>query len=89
MEIYNDFRLKGFEIFGVASETDREKWITAIKADKLTWINVTDLKGSSNKAVLIYGVSGYPTNYLIDKNGIIIAKDIYGDELRKALLKIL
>jgi len=89
LEIYNDFRLKGFEIFGVASETDREKWITAIKADKLTWINVTDLKGSSNKAVLIYGVSGYPTNYLIDKNGIIIAKDIYGDELRKALLKTL
>lgn len=85
-KIYNEFSVKGFEIFGVAAETDRQQWVQAIKADKLPWINVTDYKGTSNKAVLIYGVSGYPTNYLIDRNGIIISKDIYGEQLRKKLL---
>jgi peroxiredoxin len=87
LKIYNDFSTKGLEIFGVASETDKKQWIKAIKTDKLTWVNVSDLKGSSNKAVLIYGVSGYPTNFLIDRNGVIIAKDVYGEDLRKMLLK--
>jgi peroxiredoxin len=89
LKIYADFKIKGFEIFGVASETDKQLWIKAINTDKLTWINVTDLKGSSNKAVLIYGVSGYPTNFLIDRSGTIIAKDVYGKELRELLLKTL
>ena len=62
VKIYNEFKQKGFEIFGVASETDKLQWKKAIKADGLTWTNVTDLKGSNNKAAMIYGVSGYPTN---------------------------
>lgn len=89
LKIYNDYKIKGFEIFGVASETNKQQWLKAIKADKLIWTNVTDLKGTSNTAVLIYGISGYPTNFLIDRNGIIIAKDVYGEDLEKILLKTL
>lgn len=89
VKIYNEFKQKGFEIFGVASETDKQQWKKAIKADRLTWINVTDLNGSNNKASMIYGVSGYPTNFLIDKDGTIIVKDVHGEDLRNWLLKIL
>ncbi len=89
VKLYNEFNQKGFEIVGVAAETDKQKWINAIKTDGLTWVNVTDLKGSDNKAAMIYGISGYPTNFLIDKSGTIIAKEVYGEELRKLLLKIL
>lgn len=89
VKIYNEFKQKGFEILGVASETDKQQWAKAIKADGLNWINVTDFKGGDNKAAMIYGVSGYPTNFLIDKDGIIIAKNVYGDDLRNWLLKIL
>ena len=89
VKIYNDNKSKGFEIFGVATETDKNKWVEAIKKDGLNWTNVTDLNGDSNNAALIYGVSGYPTNFLIDRNGIIVAKEVYGDELRNWLLKIL
>ena len=84
VKIYNEF-----EILGVASETNKQQWITAIKIDGLNWVNVTDLKGGNNNAAMIYGVSGYPSNFLIDKDGRIIAKDIYGDDLRNSLLKIL
>lgn len=89
VKIYNEFKNKEFEIFGVASETNKQQWTKAIKADGLNWINVTDFKGGDNNAAIIYGVSGYPSNFLIDKDGTIIAKDVYGDDLRNWLLKIL
>jgi peroxiredoxin len=89
LEIYTEFRKMGFEILGVATEANKNDWIKAIKADGLTWTNVTDLKGSANKAAIVYGVSGYPMNFLIDRNGIVIAKEVYGEALREILLKIL
>ncbi len=89
VEIYNQFKSKGFEILGVASETNKQQWIKAIQADGINWINVTDFKGGDNNAAMIYGVSSYPSNFLIDKDGTIIAKDVYGGDLRNWLLKIL
>ena len=89
VKIYNQFKSKGFEILGVASETNRTQWTKAINTDGLTWTNISDLKGGDNKAALIYGVTGYPANFLIDDTGTIIAKDIYGEDLQNLLLKIL
>jgi peroxiredoxin len=89
VKIYTEFKHKGFEVLAVASETNKQQWTKAIRTDSLIWINVTDFKGSDNNAAMIYGVSGYPSNFLIDKSGVIIAKDIYGDDLRNWLLKIL
>jgi thiol-disulfide isomerase/thioredoxin len=89
VEIYNEYKNKGFEILGVAAETNRSQWLNAIMEDKLTWPNVTDLRGDKNKAAIIYGVSYYPTNFLIDKNGIIIAKNLEGKKLREKLDTIL
>ena len=87
--IYNEFKNKGFEILGVAADTDKTQWLNAIKTDNLTWTNVTDFKGDKNKAAIIYGVNSYPTNYLIDRNGIIIAKDLAGEKLREKLNEII
>ena len=78
-----------FEILGVGAETNRETWLKAIEKDKLGWTNVSDLKGDKNTAALIYGISYYPTNFLIDKNGIVVAKDLKGDKLRKKLKQLL
>lgn len=89
VKIYNEFNSKGFEIFGVASETDKQNWINAIKEDGLPWTNTSDLKGSDNEAALIYGVTGFPTNFLINKEGIIIAKNLYEDDLKKLLSSLL
>lgn len=89
VKIYDEFKDRGFEILGVGAEKNREPWIKAIKVDKLSWTNVTDLKGDKNKAALIYGVSYYPTNFLIDKTGTIISRDLTGNALRERLSKIL
>lgn len=89
VKIYDEFNSKGFEIFGVAAETNKEQWLNAVENDKLPWTNTSDLNGDKNKAVLIYGVSYYPTNFLIDKTGRIIARDLFGEKLREKLKEIL
>jgi thiol-disulfide isomerase/thioredoxin len=45
VSLYNEFKSKGFEIFGVAADYDKKSWIAAIKKDGLSWTNVSDLKG--------------------------------------------
>ena len=89
VKVYNEFKGKGFEIFGVASETDKKTWLQAIQQDKLTWTNVSDLKGDKNEAAIIYGISYYPTNFLIDKTGLIIAKDLTIKQLRNKLTELM
>ena len=87
--IYNEFKNNDFEILGVAADEKRKFWVEAVEKDSLTWQNVSDLKGDGNKAALIYGVSYYPTNFLIDVNGIIVARDLVGKALRDKLQELL
>lgn len=87
--IYNDYKDKGFDIFGVSFDTNRDKWIEAIEADKLTWSHVSDLKGWGNGAGKLYGVQSIPHSILLDQNGTIIAKNLRGQELRDKVAELL
>ncbi len=64
-----------FIIFSVSFDDDKTLWTKAIKVDKLDWLHhVSDLQGKKSKIVKLYGITAIPTSYLIDGNGIIIAK---------------
>ena len=76
---------KGFEIFAVSLDEDKESWLKAIEMDNLKWEHVSDLKGNRNEASLIYGINGIPDNFLISENGKIIG----GDKLNQKLKEIL
>ena len=89
VKTYNEFKDKGFDILGVSIEAKRDAWVGAIQQDNIAWKSVSDLKGDQNKAALIYSTYYYPANYLIDPNGIIIAKDLRGEDLRNKLAEIL
>lgn len=89
VSIYKEFNHKGFEILGVAADTKMEKITKVEERFGITWDNVSDLRGDQNKSAIIYGVSYYPTNFLIDKNGIIIARDLTGDDLKNKLKELL
>ena len=79
---------KGFEIFGVSLDQNKNRWISAIKADNLYWENhISDLKGWRSEAAQIYQVGSIPTNFLINAEGIIIAKRLRGAQLHLALDK--
>ncbi len=85
---YNKYHDKGFEIFGVSFDENKEKWLKAIEADNLTWTHVSDLKGWGNAAGALYGVRGIPFSVLLDKNGVIVAKNLRGEELHNKLAEI-
>lgn len=88
VELYSKYRNRGFEIFMVSVDNDKEAWTRAISEDGLTWINVGDMKGSV-QALLNYNVHTVPSNYLLDKEGKIITKNLKGPELGKALAELL
>jgi peroxiredoxin len=89
VKTYNDYKKYGFEIFGVSGDTEREPWIEAMSKDKLIWANVFDKKGTDSKPFLIYGINGIPDNFLINSEGIIVARKLRGDNLRKKLDELL
>lgn len=87
-EIYNKYKNRGFEIFMVSIDDDRVAWMDAIAEDNLSCINVGDMKGSF-QAVTNYNVKELPFNYLLDKEGNIIGKNLKGPALNQTLSNIL
>ena len=88
VKAYNKYKNKGFEILGVSFDTKKERWVKAIKDDNITWLQVSDLQGWKCSAGKLYAVNSIPHSVLIDKQGIIIAKNLRGDELNEKLSEI-
>jgi thiol-disulfide isomerase/thioredoxin len=87
-EIYSKYKNKGFEIFMVSIDDDRAAWMEAIASDNLSCINVGDMKGS-NQAIFNYNIKEVPFNYLLDKEGNVIGRNLEGPALNQTLSKIL
>jgi peroxiredoxin len=86
---YETFKDKGFTVFSVSLDNNKEKWLQGIKKDQLMWPDhVSDLKGWKSSVCETYGVSSIPQNYLLDKEGKIIAANLRGEALIKALENI-
>lgn len=90
VKAYNAYKDKGFTVLGVSldSQSARSAWLKAIASDGLTWTQVSDLKGWKNEAAAMYGVSSIPQNFLIDPNGIVIGKNLRGEDLNAKLASI-
>jgi thiol-disulfide isomerase/thioredoxin len=88
VRMYNEYKDKGFEILGVSLDRDRQRWLEAIAADKLTWPHVSDLQQWSNAAAQLYNVSSIPHTVLVDKEGRIIARNLRGEALERKLAEI-
>ena len=89
VKIYNKFKNKGFEIYGVSLDQDKDRWLEAIVKDGITWPQVSDLKYWNCEAAKAYAVQGIPYTVLVDKEGKIIAKGLRGIELEEAIDKAL
>jgi len=89
VKAYQAYNKKGFDVLGCSFDKNREKWIKAIKDDKLTWTHVSDLKYWANAAGRLYGVNSIPANVLLDKDQKIIARNLRGDDLMNKLAEIL
>lgn len=88
VKLYNEFKNKGFEIYGVSLDKTKEDWTKAIMEDKLTWVHVSDLKYWSCAAAATYKVESIPATFLIDRDGKILAKNLRGEELNAFVNKL-
>ena len=90
VETYNLYKDKGLEIVSVSLDTDKEAWLKGIKDDNLNWENhLSELKGWNCHAAKEYGVAFIPQNFLVNDKGIIIAKNVNGENLKLFLSRYL
>ena len=83
------YKEKGFEIFGVSFDKTKEAWMKAVEDDGITWPQVSDLQYWNNAAGKLYAVRSIPHNVLIGKDGVIIAKNLRGEDLGAKLAELL
>ena len=89
VKLYKEYKSKGLEILGVSFDRNMEDWVKAIKDDGIEWLQVSDLKYWNSEAGKLYGIQSIPATILIDENGIIIAKNLRGEELEAKVAEIL
>src|SRR5690606_33796197 len=87
--LYGSYKDKGFEVLGVSVDKSRDAWLNAIEIDGLPWKNVISENGLKSEVPLRYNITAVPTNFLVDKKGIIIAKDISIEKLKVFLNNML
>lgn len=79
--IYEKYNRQGFEIYSVALEKEKDEWINALNFEEYPWINVSELSFPYSYAANVYNVTQLPANYLIDREGNIVAKNLFGSAL--------
>lgn len=89
VKTYKAYKDKGFDIYSVSLDKDKGRWIKAIEEDNLVWnSHVSDLQGWSNAAARLYGVGSIPATFLIDPEGVVIARNLRGPALEQKLAEI-
>lgn len=88
VKTYAAYKDKGFEIFGVSLDQNREAWLKAIETDKLVWKHVSDLQYWNSAGAQAYQVNSIPQTFLVDPAGRIIAKGLRGAALDNYLAKL-
>jgi peroxiredoxin len=87
--VYNDYKDKGFGVFGVSLDRSKEDWLKAIEDDKLAWDHVSDLQYWQNQAAALYSVNSIPASFLVDREGKIVAKNLRDEALREKIAELL
>lgn len=87
-KLYQKYKDRGFEIFSVALEKNKKLWAQASKKDGVIWTNTSELKHWDSAIAKEYNVSAIPANFFLDKNGVIIGKNLRGVDLQKKLEEI-
>ncbi|HEX8018115.1 MAG TPA: TlpA disulfide reductase family protein [Flavobacterium sp.] len=86
---YKEYHDKGFNVFGVSLDKKKENWVKGIQDDNLNWLQVSELIYWNSEIAKLYGVRAIPANYLVDSKGIIVARNLRGEELQTTLKTLL
>lgn len=89
---YEEYRDRGFDIFGVSFDSSRDKWLRTVSDEDMSWPNIIAEDGATRDSGIwqAYGLNGIPWNYLIDaESGMIVAKNLRGEDLPEKLAELL
>ncbi len=86
---YDTFSKSDFTILQISLDNDKEEWINAIREQDLSWTHVSDLNRWDSPVVDLYKIDRIPANFIIDPEGIIVRKDLFGSDLIDSLSSIL
>ena len=89
LETYKQYHDKGFEIYGVSFDRDAEAWKSAVENKGMNWIHVSDVNYFDNQAATDYAIRSIPSNFLIDSEGTIIARNLRGEQVAEKLAELL
>ena len=89
LKAYQELKTKNFEIVGVSLDESKAAWLNAVQKDAMPWMQVSDLKGFKTEVAVKYGITAIPQNFLINPDGVIIAKNLRGEQLTEALKKFI
>jgi peroxiredoxin len=87
--LYAELHSKGLNIIGVSLDEDPVKWKEAIAKDKLTWTQVSNLKGWEDPIAKQYKVESIPATFILDQSGNVVAQGLRGDELKAKIIELL
>ncbi|SEW52280.1 TlpA disulfide reductase family protein [Chitinophaga arvensicola] len=88
VKVYQEYGGKDFQIIGISLDSQKAPWLKAIAEDGLKWLHLSDLKGPRNEVAKQYDVRAVPQNFLIDPNGVIIAKNLRANQLEEKLKEV-
>jgi len=89
IELYSQYKDKGFEVVGVSLDENADAWKKAIERLNIPWVHMSDLKGWKCEGSQAYAVSTIPYTVLIDAEGKILAHNLHQNELKETLEKVL
>lgn len=91
VRVYEKYHDQGFNIIGVSldREDQRDRWLQAIEEDNLTWTQISHLQFWDEPIAQLYGVRAIPAAFILDENGVIVARNLRGEDLENKVKELL
>ncbi|MBE9490403.1 MAG: AhpC/TSA family protein [Bacteroidetes bacterium] len=91
VKVYNKYHKKGLEIISVSLDRagQKERWLKAIEDDNMNWHHVSDLKYFNDPVAQLYHITSIPATFILDEDGIIVAKRLRGNALERKISEML
>ncbi|MBK9104799.1 MAG: TlpA family protein disulfide reductase [Saprospiraceae bacterium] len=87
--LWDQYKDKGLQIVGYSIDSDRDSWQKAIVKDLAAWPQASHLSGDETPFLKSLRITTIPANYLLDAHGKVIAKNVYGEDLRNLVTEYL
>ncbi len=91
VRVYNKYRDQGFNVIGISldRQDQKDRWIKAIEDDKLDWPQISNLQFWDEPIAQLYGIRAIPAAFILDENGVIVARDVRGPDLERVVEELL